>query len=53
MLRLRQGEIEIQGGPADAPIKVRVWPDANRQVARIEAESSKAFQMQVALKIAR
>ena len=45
----KQGEIEIHGGPADAAIKVRVWPDANHQVAQIEAESAKEFQMQVAL----
>ncbi len=50
-LRLRQGEIEIQGGPADAAITVRVWPDANHQVARIEAESARKFQVQVGLEI--
>ena len=48
-LKLRQGEIEIVGGAGDAAVTVRVWVDANRQVARLEAHSAKDFQMQVAL----
>jgi len=48
-LKLRQGEIEIVGGAGDAAVTVRVWVDANRQVAHVEAHSAKDFQMQVAL----
>ncbi|MGW8258449.1 MAG: DUF5703 domain-containing protein, partial [Thermoguttaceae bacterium] len=36
-LRLRQGEIEIQGGKEDSGITVRLWPDANHQVVLVEA----------------
>lgn len=50
-LRLRQGEIAIQGGPAGSRIVVRVWPDANRQVAYVEAESAEDFQMRVVLEV--
>lgn len=50
-LRLRQGEIEIQGGPDDAAIKVHVWPDCHHQVAWVEAASDKPFHMQVAIEL--
>jgi len=50
-LRLRQGEIEITGGPVDTPITVRVWPDANHQVAWVEAESVRQFQLELPLEI--
>jgi len=48
-LKLRQGEIQIGGGAGDAAITVRVWVDANHQVAHVEAESEKDFQVQAAL----
>ena len=51
VLRLRQGEIAIAGGPVDSPIKVRLWPDAHGQVVYVEAESSQAFRMKVALEM--
>jgi len=42
-LVLRQGAIEIQGGPTT----LRVWVDANRPVVRVEAAGTAKFQMQV------
>jgi len=47
-LRLRQGEIEVAAGVGDSAVSARIWVDANRQVAHVDAWSQSNFQMQAA-----
>lgn len=50
-LKLAQGEIEIQAGPPNSSVKVRVWVDANAPVIRMEAESPEALTLQASSEI--
>ncbi len=50
-LKLRQGEIEIIGGPAERKITLRVWVDANQQVIRVEAEGEQEFGLETHLEV--
>ncbi len=50
-LKLRQGEIEIVGGPEGTSVTARIWVDANRQVIHVDADSQNAFETQVDLEI--
>ncbi|MCX6561896.1 MAG: DUF5703 domain-containing protein [Candidatus Aminicenantes bacterium] len=42
-LRLRQGEIVIDGRASDRPIKVRIWVEADNPVIHVETESGTAL----------
>ena len=48
-LRLHEGQITIVGGAGEKAVRVRIWVDAHRQVAYVEADSGKDFHMRVAL----
>jgi alpha-L-fucosidase 2 len=48
-LKLRQGEIQIVGGPEGKSVTARIWVDANRQVIHVDADSESAFETQVDL----
>ena len=51
VLRLREGVIEIVAGPESAPVKLRVWVDANLPVVRVVVEQKEAFDLSVALEV--
>lgn len=48
-LRLRQGEIVIQGGTPGAEITMRLWVDANQPVIRVETTSEQPVSQEVLL----
>ncbi len=50
-LRLNEGEIEIEAGPKDAPVKLVVWVDANAPLIRVEATGKRAFRMEARLEL--
>jgi len=50
-LKLGDGEIEIEAGPAAATTLVRVWVDANHPVVHVEAEGKQEFQMRADLEL--
>ena len=48
-LKLRQGELVIQAGKADAGVTCRLWVDANQPVLRVEIESKRPVQSDATL----
>ena len=46
-LRLRQGAIDITGGPADDRVQVRLWVDAQTNVVRTTIEATKPHALRV------
>jgi hypothetical protein len=51
VLKLGEGEIEIEACPPPTSTLVHVWVDANRPVIRVEAESKQEFRMRAELEI--
>ena len=50
-LKLREGMIEITGGPAKAATIARVWVDANRPVIRVECDGPQPFDVTAQLEV--
>ncbi len=50
-LRLRQGEIEIQGGDGPAAVTLRIWVDAHRPVVRLEGIGERDFSLDTHLEL--
>lgn len=50
-LRLRQGEVQIDAGPTNAPTQIAVWVDANDPVIRLEARGERPFRMSAILEL--
>ena len=46
-LKLRDGEIEINGGAGEKRINIRIWVDAHRPVIYVDSESKNDFQITV------
>ena len=50
-LKLREGMIEIAGGPAGAATVTRVWVDANRPVIRVECDWPQPYEVSARLEV--
>jgi len=46
-LKLHDGEVAIEAGPAGQKVRLRVWVDANQPVIRVEADGVKSFEARV------
>jgi hypothetical protein len=49
VLKLREGEIQINEGSGDGAVQLRIWVDANHPVVRIEAKGSQPHSFKVTL----
>ena len=50
-LKLREGMIEIAGGPVGAATVTRVWVDANRPVIRVECDGPQPYEVSARLEV--
>lgn len=50
-LKLRDGRIEITGGPTGAATVARVWVDANRPVIHVESDGPRPYDVSAALEV--
>ncbi|MCX6922146.1 MAG: DUF5703 domain-containing protein, partial [Verrucomicrobia bacterium] len=50
-LKLREGMIEIAGGPAGAATTARVWVDANRPVIHVECDGPQPYDFTAKLEV--
>lgn len=50
-LRLREGEIDVWGGPEGDRMHVRLWVDANRPAVHIEATGDRPFALEAKLEL--
>jgi hypothetical protein len=49
VLRLRQGQIAITAGPADSPVHLQIWIDANHPVMHVELASARPIELSAAV----
>ena len=50
-LHLRDGQVQIDAGPAKSPVTLRIWVDANRPVVRVEARGKNPFDLHAKLEL--
>ncbi len=50
-LRLRDGELVVRWGQRDQQVRLRLWVDAHHPVVRVQADSARAREWEVALEV--
>lgn len=51
VLDTRDGVMLVQAGPAEAPVSIRLWVDANYPAVRVQTECSQPIEQRVALEM--